>query len=811
MKQISEAVKKDQILYYFKTQWPVLLAVTFSGLIYNLGLLAGPWFEGRMTGCLVDILGGKAGYQDMLVLVTAYVMSIAIVQISRYIKRFYVRRFANNVNRDMKEILYRSLVHRSRAELEEEGAGNVMTKAILDVDDCAEGMRKFTTEIFDTGVALAAYVGMLLFYDWRLAILGMLFLPVSYVLAEKMKRNVQRTGAAYKEKSGDLSAATLDRATNAITYCVYGREKERRQAYEANLTDYETSAVKANIWSTAFPPLYRIISMTGVLFILYFGSRNVLGTGWKIWDVAAFTTFLSCFLKLAVKSSHAAKLFNAVHKAQVSWKRIKPLMKETTYEDDSLVQEPGTLEVSDVSFAYPSGEKIYEDFNLSATPGQIIGVTGAGACGKSTLGKTFLCEYPYEGRICFHGKELSGMTKAEQNGMVGYLGHDPELFNDSVRNNILLGDDDDPEKYLKAVCFDGEVAEMEEDMDTIVGNGGVRLSGGHASAAARQARRAGARALAGSRVGAPDRPAQAPHRAARQAVRPLRPAAAARNESVLPKSRSAPRVPALPPMYIRRRSRSREKSRGRRDSDSTAAGTRARSPRSTKKPRGPLPRSAAGPLRHTRKTASRCVLPPAGASAPAGTPRRSSVVAPVVLVENDKALEQQIAVVDDLAAAHREDEPRDAARGDDGGLLAKLFFDALDHAVDHAGIAQHDAAAHRVDRIAADGLFRHIEADARQLRGAAGKRFGRDLNACADAAADIGAVFVHDGDRRCRAHVDHDERRLVFMQRRHGTDHKVAADGGGIVEQDIQPGLDAGADDERLFARQLHDRRAHRV
>ena len=64
--------------------------------------------------------------------------------------------------------------------------------------------------------------------------------------------------------------------------------------------------------------------------------------------------------------------------------------------------------------------------------------------------------------------------------MVGYLGHDPELFNDSVRNNILLGDDDDPEKYLKAVCFDSEVAEMEEGMDTIVGNGGVRLSGGQA-------------------------------------------------------------------------------------------------------------------------------------------------------------------------------------------------------------------------------------------------------------------------------------------------------------------------------------------
>lgn len=470
----------DQILSYFKMQWPILLAVTVSGLIYNVGLLAGPWYEGQMTGCLVNILGGTAGYSDMLVLVISYVTVIAVVQISRYIKRFYVRRFANNVNRDMKEILYGSLVHRSRAQLEEEGAGNVMTKAILDVDDCVEGMRKFTTEIFDTGVALAAYAGMLLYYDWRLAILGMLFLPVSYVLAEKMKGNVQRTGAAYKEQSGALSAATLDRATNAITYRVYGREKEREQAYEENLTAYEKSAVRANIWSTAFPPLYRIISMTGVLFILYFGSKNVLGNGWKAWDVAAFTTFLSCFIKLSVKSSHAAKLFNAVHKAQVSWKRIKPLMKEDTYEDDNRLQKPGTLEVSHVSFAYPGGEKIYEDLSFLAAPGQIIGVTGAVACGKSTLGKTFLCEYPYEGRIRFYGKELSEMTKAERTGMVGYLGHDPELFNDTVRNNVLLGEDRDVEKYLKAVCFDKEVKEMEGGAETIVGNGGVRLSGGQA-------------------------------------------------------------------------------------------------------------------------------------------------------------------------------------------------------------------------------------------------------------------------------------------------------------------------------------------
>ena len=81
-----------------------------------------------------------------------------------------------------------------------------MTKAISDVDDCAEGMRKFTTEVFDTGVALAAYIVMLFVYDRRLALLCMIFPPISYICAEKMKRPVQRAGAAYKKAAAALSA-----------------------------------------------------------------------------------------------------------------------------------------------------------------------------------------------------------------------------------------------------------------------------------------------------------------------------------------------------------------------------------------------------------------------------------------------------------------------------------------------------------------------------------------------------------------------------------------------------------------------------
>ena len=480
----SAEFQPNRVLSYFKAEWRALLIVTVSGLIYNIGLLTEPWFEGTMTGYLVEILKGTGQFSGMLMLVISFAVVTAVVQVSRYVKRFYVRRFANNVNRRMKETLYGSLVKKSRASLREEGEGNIMTKAILDVDDCVEGMRKFTTEIFDTGVALTAYLCMLLWYDWRLTILCMLFPPISYVTAEKMKKVIQKAGAAYKEQSGRLSTATLDRAENAMTYRVFGLEKKRQAVYEENLTSYEKAAVKANIWNAAMPPIYRIISMAGVFFILYFGQKNVLGTGWQAWSIASFTTFLVCFVKLSVKSSSAAKLFNAVHKAQVSWNRIKPLLPQEEENETDEVKVKKThveaLKVKHLSFTYPDGKKILDDISFSAKKGQIIGITGAVACGKSTLGKAFLCEYPYEGHITVDGVELQNMEQSVRTGIVGYLGHDPELFNDSVENNVLLGDSKNSDTYLNAACMKQEVAEMTDGKNTLIGSGGAYLSGGQA-------------------------------------------------------------------------------------------------------------------------------------------------------------------------------------------------------------------------------------------------------------------------------------------------------------------------------------------
>ena len=68
----DKSFRPDRVLSYFRVEWFPLLLVTLSGLVYNIGLLAAPWFEGRLAQCLADILGGSEAAAQMALLVLAY-------------------------------------------------------------------------------------------------------------------------------------------------------------------------------------------------------------------------------------------------------------------------------------------------------------------------------------------------------------------------------------------------------------------------------------------------------------------------------------------------------------------------------------------------------------------------------------------------------------------------------------------------------------------------------------------------------------------------------------------------------------------
>ena len=465
-------MKNKNIWNYILKEKKYLFLITITGLIYNVGLLAGPYFEGQLAGCLVDISKNLKTANSMIQLSVIYVCIILLVQCARFLKRYFVRKFGNDINRNLKMDVYKHFVYDTSND---ENAGSIMTKAISDADACSEGIRKFTTEIFDTGIALISYIMMLVLYDAKLTCFVIIFQVISYLIANKLGPVVAKNASNAKKSAERLNASTLDRLHLAITYRIYGEESNMHEVYEKDLQDYENKTVRSNILETSLKPLYEIISMTGIVFIIYFGSKRVVN---NLWDIAIFTTYISCFTKMAVKSSKAAKLFNAVQKAKVSWDRIYPIIDNDHEVKNRKPFDVNTVEVCNLSYAYDD-QVIFSNVSFQAKKGDIIGITGEIASGKSTLGKVFLENSHYQGKILVNGKQLKDIEK--EYAVTSYMGHNLELFDDTIENNIEFGKEGNILPVLDIVSMKEEVENFSDGIYTKLKEGGIKLSGGQQS------------------------------------------------------------------------------------------------------------------------------------------------------------------------------------------------------------------------------------------------------------------------------------------------------------------------------------------
>lgn len=502
----------DRMVEYWKKEWKTILIVIISGLVFNGSMSMIPVMQGR----LLDTVIYERTWKEILVQAVLFIGLVIFIQSFRGIKRFFVRVFANQTGAVMRKIIYNNILHRSYDELVQESAGDLMNKAVNDVDLCVEGMRKVTTEVFDTGVLMTGYMVSLLIYDWKMTIAACILIPVAMFIAERLKSIVVRFNKEARKQSSQTAELTYSDIDHMKLYRIEGVMADKRAQYEEKLSSLEKASVRANVIETSMQPIYNAISMLGMGVILYMGSVRVIENAWSI---GTFTAYIAIFTALGIKASKAAKLFNSFQKASVSWKRLKPYCTgyQTTdmtddfsdmsdmpmyenaekefqkHEQQAMMREHQrkyTIMVSHLSFQYINAEKkMIDDVTFSMKIGEIIGVTGPVACGKTTFGRVMTGVYDYEGSISMNGVELRMMTEYQRSRRISYQGHQPELFSDTIYQNITLGKHGDITQVLRDVCFDIDIRSMEDGIQTMVGNGGVRLSGGQ------QARIALARAL----------------------------------------------------------------------------------------------------------------------------------------------------------------------------------------------------------------------------------------------------------------------------------------------------------------------------
>ena len=344
---IKSIKNPDKIKNYWIKEKKSVILLTLFGILYDVGMVARPIYQGK----LIDALIAKVNFNNLIKLSLTFIFIIGMVQFFRYLKRYYVRQFANATTATMRFMIYNNILHKEEKELNDENMGSLMTKAISDVDVCVEGMRKSTTEVFDTGVLFITYLVTLLQYDVKITLYACIFIPAAVFIAEKMKKIIFKFTKAYRSQLSQVSDITYDRIDNAILYRLYGREADNRVVYEEELEDFEKKAIVANIWENAMQPIYNVIAMGGIVFVIIMAGEKVYEGSFT---VGVFSAYISIFTIMAAKASRIARLFNTIQKSSVSWKRIKSFLKGYKEIDKTrgIISKETKLEIENLYLKY---------------------------------------------------------------------------------------------------------------------------------------------------------------------------------------------------------------------------------------------------------------------------------------------------------------------------------------------------------------------------------------------------------------------------------------------------------------------------
>ncbi len=485
MKKNNETLSSpDHLLSYWRKEWRVFLLIALFGLLYNLGMLFNPYFE----GILIDFfLEEKQSTVSIFPLLLIFLVGIFLIQFFRMAKRYLVRKFANEVTCMMRKNLFNNLLHESYEEMAHEDMGTLLNRLQSDCNESVEGMRKLTTEIFDTLFLFVFYIVYIFFYDVKMSLLALIPVAVSILVSFLMRKIIFRYSSMSKKSNAMLSKKTYEMMDHAWMYRLYSLDEKNEKEYDASLRDYESKMVKSEVLTDITLPICNVISLVGLIPILYLGIGYVSSSmpfSYPLpylmnerWTIGAFSTYITTFVLLSSKASHTAKLFSSIEKGLSSWKRIKPYIKpyEEFYKADK--REGDSLLMKDFSISFGS-KKFFEPFSLKAKKGEIIALTGPVACGKTAIGKVFLKDVSYSGSVSLFGKEIKEYSLEERNGNISYMGHQNNLFTESIKDNIAYGEEKNVMDFLSMVSFSKDMENMPLKEETIVGNEGIRLSGG---------------------------------------------------------------------------------------------------------------------------------------------------------------------------------------------------------------------------------------------------------------------------------------------------------------------------------------------
>ena len=474
-----------RIFSYLKPYWKQLLLV-ITAILFSAVLTLLP---SVLTGKIID--DGLIA-RSMKTLVKYIILSLCVTFAANLIgilESYLNTWIAQHITYDMRNSMYQHLQKMSQRFFTSNNQGDIITRMTSDISGVQQIITNTLTSIISNVITLAAALVMMFRANWLLALIGVVIVPAFAIptrSAGKNRWSITKDSQECSDEINGILNETLS-VSGQLLVKLFGKEQTEYERYESvnkRMIDLNIKESMAGRW---FRMLLSTFTSVGPMLIYLVGGLIMMK-----YDPTLTVGEITVLVALLGRMYGPV---NQLLNIQVDWIRSMAMFTrifeyydmpvEIENAPDAVCPETadGEVEFRNVSFRYEPERQILKNISFTLDKGKCIAIVGPSGSGKSTLINLIPRLYDVEsGEVLFDGVDVRKLDLAFLRSNIGIVSQETYLFNGTIRDNLLYAKPDATDEELISACRQANIYEFiekqDDGLDTIVGNRGLKLSGG---------------------------------------------------------------------------------------------------------------------------------------------------------------------------------------------------------------------------------------------------------------------------------------------------------------------------------------------
>lgn len=466
-------------VYIRPYRWRILLSVLASW-----GVAACDGTMAKMVQPFVDRLVVNKE-QEMVILVPFIILALQLGKaVFRYVQEYFVRTAGQLAIQNIRNDVFSHSMQLSMGYHTRTPTGVLMSKVMNDVGVLQNSLAEVLVGLMRDAVTLVALTVVAFYTDWRMAGIAFLVLPLAAWPASAIGRKIKHYSRSGQGVTANLTTVLEQSFSGVKVIKAFGTEAQEIAKFSEENRSLYRLIRKVLKYDSAAAPFIEALAGMGAAAVIWFGMERVMSGGMTVGELF---TIMAAIMLMYTPFKRLTRLNNYLQQASSAAERVfaiidEPLEIAEARDAVDLGRARGEVAFEHVTFAY-DGEAVLRDFNLSASPGEVIALVGPSGAGKTTVAGLLSRFYdPQEGRVCIDGHDLRSLTLASLRRNMALVDQETFLFNDTIANNIRYAvpqaSDEQVREAARQAYADEFISQLPEGYQTSIGDRGLRLSGG---------------------------------------------------------------------------------------------------------------------------------------------------------------------------------------------------------------------------------------------------------------------------------------------------------------------------------------------